>query len=215
MQTSGSTSNNSSLRLTSQQSLRRLGLCSQIANRQQTSPVVFPEKRNRGKTAKGGSIGNKNEDPKNAKRGERRIDIGDEESDLLGYEVFAGKLASDKKKYNTNAEAQTSKENASLDAFDAKLTSKAFVWGTEMLSLEDVISVDFFRFIVNFMTFASSFYFYFFLVSTSIYFPLAVITLCWTETFYSACISMSKRLMWHFNETWEKSQRLSLRSFYL
>ncbi|XP_022864434.1 sphingoid long-chain bases kinase 1 [Olea europaea var. sylvestris] len=142
MQNSGSPSKNSSLRLKSQQSLRRLGLCSQIANRQQTSPVVFPEKRSRGKTAKGGGIGNKNEDPKNAKSGEHRIDIKYEQSDLLGYEVFTGKLALDKKKYNENAEAQTSKENASLDAVDAKLTSKALVWGSKMLPLEDVISLS-------------------------------------------------------------------------
>ncbi|KAL2461123.1 Sphingoid long-chain bases kinase 1 [Abeliophyllum distichum] len=142
MQKSGSPSKNSSLRLTSQQSLRRLGFCSQIANRQQTSPVVFPEKRSRRKTAKGGDIGNKNDDPKNAKMGEHRIDIGDEQSDLLGYEVFAGKLALDKKKYNKDAEGQTSTEIAGLDAVDVKLTSKALVWGSEMLSLEDVISLS-------------------------------------------------------------------------
>ncbi|KAL2521621.1 sphingoid long-chain bases kinase 1 [Forsythia ovata] len=54
---------------------------------------------------------------------------------------------------------------------DSGILCKELVWGSEMLSLEDVIS------------------------SQYLYtFSLAVITLCWTETFYSACISLSKRL---------------------
>ncbi|XP_022895773.1 sphingoid long-chain bases kinase 1-like [Olea europaea var. sylvestris] len=136
-------SKNTSLRLTSQKSLRHLGLCSQIATGQQTSPVVFPEKRGRGKTATRGEITINNDDSKKAEREEHRIDIGDEQSNLLGYEVFSGKLALDKRKSNKNADVPVSTEIASQDAVDAKLTSKALVCGSLMLSLEDVISVSY------------------------------------------------------------------------
>lgn len=135
-------SKNTSLRLTSQKSLRHLGLCSQIATGQQTSPVVFPEKRGRGKTATRGEITINNDDSKKAEREEHRVDIGDEQSNLLGYEVFSGKLALDKRKSNKNADVPVSTEIASQDAVDAKLTSKALVCGSLMLSLEDVISVN-------------------------------------------------------------------------
>lgn len=150
MQKSGSLSKHSSLRLTTQQSLRRLGLCSQVATAQQTSPVVFPEKRSsRGKAAKCGDLSVNKDDPSEAKRSEHRIDIGDEQSDLLGYEVFSGKLSLDKTKSTNNSEVKTS-ENANLDAVDAKLTSKALIWGSKMLCLDDVISVSSFVFFANF-----------------------------------------------------------------
>ncbi|KAL3829816.1 hypothetical protein ACJIZ3_018618 [Penstemon smallii] len=143
MHKSGSLSKNSSLRVTTQKSLRRLGLCSQITTGQQTSPVVFPEKRSsRGKAATHGDLSVINNGPKKAKREEHRIDIGDEQSDLLGYEVFSGKLSLDKRKSSKKSELQTS-ENRSLDAVDAKLTSKALIWGSEMLHLDDVISLSY------------------------------------------------------------------------
>lgn len=141
MQKSGSLSKHSSLRLTTQQSLLRLGLCSQVATGQQTSPVVFPEKRgSRGKAARSADLIVNNDDPNVAKREEHRIDIGDEQCNLLGYEVLSGKLCLDKGKSSKNSEAQTS-ENAKLDAVDAKLTSKALIWGSNILHLDDVISV--------------------------------------------------------------------------
>ncbi|KAL9142516.1 hypothetical protein ABFS82_14G174500 [Erythranthe guttata] len=143
MQKSGSLSKNSSLRLSTQQSLRRLGLCSQVTTGQQTSPVVFPEKRNsRGKAAKSGDLSiNSNNGPNEAKGEEHRIDVGDEQSDLLGYEVLSGKLSLDKRKSSKNSEIQTS-ENAKLDAIDAKLTSKALIWGSNILRLDDVVSLS-------------------------------------------------------------------------
>lgn len=151
MQKSGSLSKHSSLRLSTQQSLRRLGLCSQVATAQQTSPVVFPEKRNsRGKSSKGSELSVNNDDPNGVKRTEHRIDVGDEQSDLLGYEVFTGKLSLDKTKSAKDSEVQTS-ENSNLDAVDAKLTSNALIWGSKMLRLIDVISVNFF------VSFANSF----------------------------------------------------------
>lgn len=141
MQKPANLSKNSSLRLTPQQSLRRLGLCSQITTGQQTSPIVFPEKRSRGKASSRGNISTSNDDSKKATTEEHRIDIGDEQSDLLGYDVFSGKLVLDKRKPSkTDVQAPTS--TASQDAVDAKLTSKALVWGTQMLRLEDVVSVS-------------------------------------------------------------------------
>ena len=141
MQKSGSLSKHSSLRLTTQQSLRRLGICSQVSTAQQTSPVVFPEKRgSRGKATKCGEISVNNDDTNGAKRTEHRIDVGDEQSDLLGYEVFTGKLALDKTKSSKDSVVQTS-ENSNSDAVDAKLTSNALIWGSKMLHLDDVISV--------------------------------------------------------------------------
>ncbi|THF98509.1 hypothetical protein TEA_006004 [Camellia sinensis var. sinensis] len=136
--TSGSLSKNNSLRLTPQQSLRRLGLCSQVATGQHSSPIVFPEKRGKVKASRRGDTSVNSDDLKKAKREEHRIDIGDEQSDLLGYEVFSGKLVLDKRKTNKNDDTQTSTEILNQDAVDAKLTSKALVWGSHVLCLEDV-----------------------------------------------------------------------------
>ncbi|KAL1545007.1 Sphingoid long-chain bases kinase 1 [Salvia divinorum] len=143
MQNSRSLSKPSSLRLTTQQSLHRLGFCSQVSTARQTSPVVFPEKRNsRGKATKCGELSVDNDDPNVAKRTEHRIDVGDEKSDLLGYELFTGKLSLDKTKSGKDSELQTL-ENSNSDAVNAKLTSKALIWGSKMLHLDDVISLSY------------------------------------------------------------------------
>ncbi|KAL3537753.1 hypothetical protein ACH5RR_001119 [Cinchona calisaya] len=144
MQKTANLSKNSSLRLTPQQSLRRMGICSQIGTGQQTSPIVFPEKHSRGKASIRADIRISNDDTKKAKGEEHRIDIGDEQSDLLGYEVFTGKLVLDKRKPSKNTDVETSAETSSQDAIEAKLTSKALVWGTQILRLEDVISVSYY-----------------------------------------------------------------------
>lgn len=145
MQKSGNLVKNNSLKITTQQSLRRLGLCSQITSGQHSSPVVFPEKRSKGRSLTRGELSLSNNDSKKEKNEEHRIDIGDEQSDLLGYEVFSGKLVLDKGKTYKNSELEASKEVTSQDAVEAKLTSKAMVWGSSMLHLEDVISVRFFK----------------------------------------------------------------------
>lgn len=142
MQNSGSLPKSNSLK-TPQQSLRRLNCCSQIATGQQTSPVVFPEKRTRNKASRRSDVNASGDDSKKAKREEHRIDIGDEQSDLLGYEVISGKLVLDKRKTVKATDAQNSTENAHLDTVDAKLTSRALVWGSHVLSLDDVISVSY------------------------------------------------------------------------
>ncbi|CAA0838884.1 Sphingoid long-chain bases kinase 1 [Striga hermonthica] len=137
MQKSVSLSKHNSLRLTTQQSLRRLGLCSQASTGQQTSPVVFPEKRN----SRGKAASTNNDNPNEVKGDELRIDVGDEKSDLLGYEVFSGKLSLDKRKACKDLEVQTS-ESSNSDEVDAKLTSKALIWGSHILRLDDVISLS-------------------------------------------------------------------------
>lgn len=143
-------SNTNSLRLTPQQSARRLGLCSQIATGgQHSSPVVFPEKRGKVKASRrSGEVTADHKEDKVNKREEHRIDIigGDEQSDLLGYVVFSGKLVVDKSKLSktttTTSDALQS-EVSHQEAVEAKLTSRALVWGSYMLSLDDVISVSY------------------------------------------------------------------------
>jgi len=146
------------LRLSSpQQSFRRLGLCSQLSTAgEHSSPIVFPEKRSKHKSGKKNSTdpirasGADHQDASAAKNFEHSIDIvgGDEKSDLLGYVVFTGKLVLDKRKISVNnnnnktdAQQQTSFDTTNQAAVDAKLTSKALLWGSHVLHLDDVISV--------------------------------------------------------------------------
>lgn len=157
MQKSGSLSKSiNSLRVSvPQQSLRRMGLCSPGGGHA-ASPVVFPEKRNKVKTA--ASRQNINpmsagvDDPfKVKKEDEHRIDIiggggGDEKSDLLGYVIYGGKLVLDKRKNVDDKKGKDGKQNSAemstqQGAVDAKLTSKALVWGSNVLPLDDVVSV--------------------------------------------------------------------------
>ncbi|KAK9093650.1 hypothetical protein Scep_025119 [Stephania cephalantha] len=143
MQNSGSLSQNiTSLKVMPQQSIRRLSSrCSQMVTGQH-SPTVFPEKRGKVKSLKRGDVTTTSDDPEKAKSQEHRIDIGDEQSDLLGYEVVSGKLILDKKT-SKKPDVQTSTEAKNQDAVDARLTSKALIWGSHVLSLEDVISVSY------------------------------------------------------------------------
>ena len=73
---------------------------------------------------------------------------GDEKSDLLGYVVFSGKLIWDKRKTSNNNATdvqQTSNTDVTGQvAVDAKLKliSRALVWGSYMLALDDAISVS-------------------------------------------------------------------------
>lgn len=141
-------------------SQRRLSLCSQIATH--SSPIVFPEKQKRSKKLKAASSNSKRsteviaDDPfpfDNSKIHEHRIDIGaaaagDENSDLLGGVVFSGKLILDKGNTsssasynNTSTKEQTFADVTNQQAVDARLTSKALVWGSHMLHLDHVISV--------------------------------------------------------------------------
>ncbi|KAI5439714.1 hypothetical protein KIW84_025185 [Lathyrus oleraceus] len=75
------------------------------------------------------------------------LDQGDEKSDLLGYVVFSGKLVLDKRKISVNNNKsdaqQTSFDTTNQASVDAKLTSKALLWGSHVLHLDDVISVSY------------------------------------------------------------------------
>ncbi|KAI4370732.1 hypothetical protein MLD38_019048 [Melastoma candidum] len=160
MQKSGSISRgngNNSLRVSvPQQSSRRMGLCSTGGG----SPTVFPEKRN--SKGRGSSRQHINptsvigDDPFKVQNvGEHRIDIiggggggGDEKSDLLGYVVYNGKLALDKRKIADEVAGkdgkQSSGEVTALEGgVNAKLTSKALVWGFNVLPLDEVVSVSY------------------------------------------------------------------------
>ncbi|XVF44630.1 hypothetical protein PTKIN_Ptkin02bG0139300 [Pterospermum kingtungense] len=157
MQKGGSlsrSSNSPSVRVSSpqsQQSLRRLSLCSQIATH--SSPIVFPEKRSKKLKAssKRGEAPVTDDQPDKSKREEHRIDIGggDEKSDLLGYVVYSGKLILDKRKNvptnnnSTDVEQNSSTDIANQEDVAAKLTSKALVWSSHVLPLDDVISVSY------------------------------------------------------------------------
>ncbi|RQO93960.1 hypothetical protein POPTR_008G002100v4 [Populus trichocarpa] len=146
----------------SNKSQRRLSLCSQIA--MHSSPIVFPEKQKRSKKLKAAASNSKRsmevvaDDPfpfNQPKIDELKIDIGggaaaggDENSDLLGYAVFSGKLILDKRSASSSYHSNTTKDQADItnqQAVDAKLTSKALVWGSHMLHLEHVISLAGFK----------------------------------------------------------------------
>jgi len=82
-------------------------------------------------------------DDKDAKKGknhDHKIDVADERSNFLGYEVYAGKLIFDKKNKSTSDNQLSA--NGKADAVDARLTSKALIWGSSVLLLEDVVSVS-------------------------------------------------------------------------
>ncbi|GLT87178.1 hypothetical protein SLE2022_052750 [Rubroshorea leprosula] len=150
-------SNASSVRVSSpqpqsQQSLRRLSLCSQIATH--SSPIVFPEKRTKKLKASSrrSEVGVNDVQAEKSKGDEHRIDIGggDEKSDLLAGVVYSGKLILDKRNITTTASSNSSdvdqKSSTGVpnqEAVDAKLTSKALVWGSQVLPLDDVISVTY------------------------------------------------------------------------
>ncbi|XP_010933775.1 sphingoid long-chain bases kinase 1 [Elaeis guineensis] len=136
--------NVSSPRGLAQQSVRCMSSRrSQTGTGQHSSPTVFPEKRGKTKSLKQSDDGVANEGPEKVKAHEHRIDIGDESSDLLGYDVFCGKLALDKKAKITSADERMGSGTGNPDSIDARLTSKALIWGSHMLRLEDVISVSY------------------------------------------------------------------------
>ena len=69
------------------------------------------------------------------------IRIEDEKSDLLGYEVYSGKLTLDNKAKNSSSEQSGS--GSSSNCFDARLSTEALIWGSNILKLEDIVSVSY------------------------------------------------------------------------
>lgn len=134
---------NQTSRNSSQKSSRRSGSRrSQKSAGQQSSPTVFPEKRGKSKSLRQKHAVVDNKDAKKAKNHEQKNDLVDERSNFIGYEVYAGKLVFDKKNRSIGVDDQLS-ANGKADTTDARLTSKALIWGSSVLSLEDVISVSF------------------------------------------------------------------------
>lgn len=73
---------------------------------------------------------------------EHRIDIiGDEKSGLLGYEVLTGQLVLDKK--NKSVDDNAGPGAGKTNSVNSKLTSKALLWGSNVLNLDDVVSVSY------------------------------------------------------------------------
>ncbi|WOL06258.1 sphingoid long-chain bases kinase 1-like [Canna indica] len=119
------------------------GKKSNIEAMQHASPTVFPDKRGKAKSLKQTLSSGTKENPVRAKAGEHSLDIGDEKSGSLGYEVFSGKLALDKKIRSTYNDEQDGSGTGNSHSIDAKLTSKALIWGSHVLPVEDVISVSY------------------------------------------------------------------------
>ncbi|PKA50204.1 Sphingoid long-chain bases kinase 1 [Apostasia shenzhenica] len=111
----------------------------EVVGDQRSSPVIFREKRGKLKALRQVNVKTVNGDPDKTKAQEHRIDV-DECSDLLGYDVLSGKLSLVKRSKSASADQQSGFGTASIDA---KLTSKALIWGSQMLRLEDVISVSY------------------------------------------------------------------------
>nr|CAD1830033.1 unnamed protein product [Ananas comosus var. bracteatus] len=116
-----------------QQSVRRMSSKRlQTAAGQHSSPTVFPEKRSKAKPLKQKDADAANKDPEKLMAHEHKVDIGDEKSDLLGYEVYSGKLVLDKKSNSTTSDDQSGSGSATANCVDARLTSKALIWGFDM-----------------------------------------------------------------------------------
>uniref|UniRef100_A0A0E0KTD0 DAGKc domain-containing protein n=1 Tax=Oryza punctata TaxID=4537 RepID=A0A0E0KTD0_ORYPU len=132
---------NPTSRSSSQKSSRRSGSRrSQKSAGQQSSPTVFPEKKGKSKSSRQKHLVFDNKDSKKAKNNEQKNDVVDEKSNFSGYEIYSGKLFFDKKNRITGDQISA---NGKADTTDVRLTSKALIWGSSLLSLEDVISVSY------------------------------------------------------------------------
>ncbi|KAM0914065.1 hypothetical protein ACQ4PT_011765 [Festuca glaucescens] len=110
---------------------------SPTATEQDPSPV-FPETNN-AKFLKQKNTEDAIKDPEKAITHDNQIE--DEKSDLLGYEVCSGKLTLDNKGRSVSGEQSGS--GSSGNCFDARLTTEALVWGSNILKLEDIVSVSY------------------------------------------------------------------------
>jgi hypothetical protein len=130
--TSRSLSQKSSRRSSSRRSQKSAG--------QHSSPST-QEKRSKTRSSRQKHLAIDDKDAKKGKNHDHKIDVADERSNFLGYEVYAGKLIFDKKNKSTSDNNQLP-ANGKADAVDARLTSKALIWGSSVLLLEDVVSVS-------------------------------------------------------------------------
>ena len=143
MQESGHIQNVTSSTIAPQQSIHHIGSRqSKAATTHNPSSIVLPEKRAQVITLRQNEVDTVNECADKDTIHEHRIDIGQEQSGLLGYEVFSGKLALDKRSKAKSADDKSGSGIRNPESVDAKLTSKALTWGSQRLSLVDVISVS-------------------------------------------------------------------------
>lgn len=177
--------------------------------RQKMPPSAFPERRGKVKSSQQTDAHVTSDHPLKLK--EHRLDIGDENCDLLGYEVYSGKLFLDNKNKSTTADEQIGSRIGNSDSIDAKLSSKALAWGSHVLHVGDVISVSLasfsfsgkgsllllveiplFFFITNFDSLLADFIYWLF------------------SPFYCSCIPSQKEILWFFLfwETPKISKRL-------
>ncbi|KAL6651130.1 hypothetical protein ACP70R_010055 [Stipagrostis hirtigluma subsp. patula] len=133
---------NPTSRSSSQKSSRRSGSRRSQKSAGQHSSPSFQEKRSKSKSSRQKHFVIDDKGAKKTKGHEQKIDAADERSNFLGYEVYAGKLIFDKTNKSTIDNNQSS-ANGKADAVDARLTSKALIWGSSVLILEDVVSVSY------------------------------------------------------------------------
>lgn len=118
--------------------LRRTNSRRSPTTTEQDPSPVFPETSNV-KFLKQKNAEDVVQDPEKAIAHENRTE--DEKSDLLGYEVCSGKLTLDNKGRSVSGEQSVS--GSSGNCFDARLTTEALVWGSNILKLEDIVTVSY------------------------------------------------------------------------
>ncbi|GLJ56160.1 hypothetical protein SUGI_1205580 [Cryptomeria japonica] len=116
---------------------------SQVTSGQNSSPAITSDRHGRVKSSKKKELSISIENSAHSKVREHRIDIGDENSDLLGQLCISGKLVPDKKNSGSALDNQLSNSKTDKAEVDAKLTIKAFVWGSHCLDLSDIIAVSY------------------------------------------------------------------------
>jgi hypothetical protein len=138
----GSELENPTSRSSSQKSSRRSSSRrSQKSGGQHSSPST-QEKRSKSRSSRQKHLVIDDKDVKKGKNHDHKIDMLDERSNFLGCEVYSGKLIFDKKN-KSSSDNNHLPANGKAGAVDARLTSKALIWGSSgLVLLEDVISVS-------------------------------------------------------------------------
>lgn len=138
----GSELENPTSRSSSQKSSRRSSSRRSQKSAGQHSLTGAQEKRSKSKSSRQKHLVIDDKEAKKGKKHDHKIDVADERSNFLGYEVYAGKLILQKKNRSASDNNQLP-SNGKADAIDARLTSKALIWGSSVLLLEDVVSVSY------------------------------------------------------------------------
>lgn len=169
---------------------------------QHSSPSASSEGRGKVRSSRQSAAGVSNGDPAKAKAHEHRVDIGDEQCDLLGFEVFSGKLALDRRPKNPDVEDG----EPTQDSVDARLTTKALSWGSRVLRLQDVISVSSCASALLTRDLDHGIYL---LISFA---ALSGLLLFWPQTLHCARLSSGEEVLWSvlLSEAAEETEGLSV-----